>query len=69
METTIAMRGPGERGEAELAAAASGLTPLTRLGVGGTGTGSPFHDHLHAFNFGFAGRKRWLVVSTRVALG
>jgi hypothetical protein len=35
---------------------------LTRLGVGGSGSGAPFHDHeVIALNFAFAGRKRWLV--------
>lgn len=37
------------------------LLPLTRLGLGGTGTGAPFHDHEPAFNFAFAGRKHWIV--------
>ena len=35
---------------------------LTRLGVGGSGSGAPFHDHdVVALNVAFAGRKRWLV--------
>ena len=35
---------------------------LTRLGVGGSGSGAPFHDHdVIALNVAFAGRKRWLV--------
>jgi len=35
---------------------------LTRLGVGGSGSGAPFHDHdVVALNMAFAGRKRWLV--------
>ena len=35
---------------------------LTRLGVGGPGSGAPFHDHdVLALNVAFAGRKRWLV--------
>ena len=35
---------------------------LTRLGVGGSGSGAPFHDHdVLALNVAFAGRKRWLV--------
>eukprot|EP00729_Bicosta_minor_P007753 gene7753-8719_t len=37
------------------------LLPLVRLGVGGTGSGAPFHDHMPAINVAFAGRKRWLV--------
>jgi hypothetical protein len=35
---------------------------LMRLGVGGSGSGAPFHDHdVLALNVVFAGRKRWLV--------
>ena len=35
---------------------------LTRLGVGGSGSGAPFHDHdVIALNVAFAGRKRWLI--------
>ena len=35
---------------------------LTRLGVGGSGSGAPFHDHdVVALNVAFAGRRRWLV--------
>ena len=35
---------------------------LMRLGVGGSGSGAPFHDHdVAALNIAFAGRKRWLV--------
>jgi hypothetical protein len=35
---------------------------LMRLGVGGSGSGAPFHDHsVVALNVAFAGRKRWLV--------
>ena len=42
----------------------SGSGPdLTRLGVGGSGSGAPFHAHhgVVALNVAFAGRKRWLV--------
>ena len=35
--------------------------PLSRLGVGAEGSGTPFHDHELALNLAFAGRKRWLV--------
>ena len=35
---------------------------LMRLGVGGAGSGAPFHDHsVHALNVAFRGRKRWLI--------
>ena len=35
---------------------------LVRLGIGGSGSGAPFHDHdVLALNVAFAGRKRWLV--------
>eukprot|EP01052_Picozoa_sp_SAG31_P036601 SAG31_NODE_4597_length_3105_cov_2.095143_2_plen_466_part_00 len=35
---------------------------LMRLGVGGSGSGAPFHDHdVIALNVAFAGRKRWLI--------
>ena len=35
---------------------------LMRLGVGGSGSGAPFHDHeVLALNLAFAGRKRWLI--------
>ena len=37
------------------------LLPMVRLGVGGTGSGTPLHDHMPALNVAFAGRKRWLV--------
>jgi hypothetical protein len=37
------------------------LQSLTRLGLGGTGSGVPWHGHVLAFNLVFAGRKRWLV--------
>ena len=37
------------------------MLPLVRLGIGGTGSGTPLHDHMPALNFAFAGRKRWLV--------
>lgn len=42
----------------------TGMRPpaLIRLGIGGSGSGAPFHDHdVIALNVGFAGRKRWLV--------
>lgn len=36
--------------------------PLIRLGIGGPGSGAPFHDHdVVALNVAFAGRKRWLM--------
>jgi hypothetical protein len=42
--------------------AAAGPPALARLGVGGSGSGAPFHDHdVLALNVAFAGRKRWLV--------
>jgi hypothetical protein len=35
---------------------------LTRVGIGGSGSGAPFHDHdVIALNVAFVGRKRWLV--------
>lgn len=35
---------------------------LARLGIGGSGSGAPFHDHfVIALNMVFEGRKRWLV--------
>jgi hypothetical protein len=39
----------------------SALNTLTRIGIGGEGSGTPFHEHELALNLGFAGRKRWLV--------
>lgn len=39
-----------------------GAPALIRLGVGGSGSGAPFHDHeVVALNMAFAGRKRWLI--------
>jgi hypothetical protein len=35
--------------------------PMVRLGMGGTGSGTPWHDHSTAINVLFAGRKRWLI--------
>jgi hypothetical protein len=35
---------------------------LTRVGIGSSGSGAPFHDHdVIALNVAFVGRKRWLV--------
>ena len=37
------------------------LRPLTRVGIGGSASGTPFHDHELALNLVVAGRKRWLI--------
>ena len=39
----------------------NGESPLLRLGVGGRGSGAPYHDHGLALNWVLAGRKRWLI--------
>lgn len=44
------------------------LRALTRLGVGGTGSGTPFHDHELALNVAFAGRKHWLIAAPETEL-
>lgn len=44
------------------------LRSLTRLGVGGTGSGTPFHDHELALNVAFAGRKHWLIAAPETDL-
>jgi hypothetical protein len=44
------------------------LESLTRLGVGGTGSGTPFHDHELAINVAFGGRKRWLIAAPQTDL-
>jgi len=38
------------------------LIPLTRIGLGGQGTGSPFHEHpAFAVALAFYGSKTWLI--------
>ena len=44
------------------------LRALTRLGVGGAGSGTPFHDHELALNVAFAGRKHWLIAAPETEL-
>ena len=53
--------GGGGAGQAGAASLDMERTTLTRIGVGGTASGTPFHDHELALNLAFAGRKRWLI--------
>ena len=41
---------------------------LARLGVGGEGSGTPFHDHELALSLAFAGRKHWLIARPETEL-